>query len=213
MNIWQKNPFKFSLFRLICFLLSNQKLFFKIQTLPKFSIVIVSWNTPGLLLRQIRELSKIEKIPIEIILIDNGSSKLTQLFLNRINGLTIKRNQINIGYPKAVNQGLKMANAPIVVLLNSDALPLGNWSETLLNNFSNSKIKILGAKIINSNFSVQEAGNLLWSDGVCQRIGVNYPTDNFKVNRIGITDFCSACFLAIDKSILTEDIIFDENFS
>jgi GT2 family glycosyltransferase len=212
-NIWHKNPFKFSFFRLVCFLLTNQKIFFKSHSIPKFSIVIVSWNTPGLLLRQLRELSKIKKIPFEIILIDNGSSKLTQLFLNRINGLTIKRNNINVGYPKAVNQGLNLANAPILVLLNSDALPLGNWVDALLNNFLDPKIKILGAKIINSNFRVQEAGNLLWSDGVCQRIGVNYSTDNFKVNRIGITDFCSACFLAIDKSILAEGLIFDENFS
>ena len=212
-NIWHKNPFKFSFFRLVCFLLTNQKIFFKSHSIPKFSIVIVSWNTPGLLLRQLRELSKIKKIPFEIILIDNGSSKLTQLFLNRISGLTIKRNNINVGYPKAVNQGLNLANAPILVLLNSDALPLGNWVDALLNNFLDPKIKILGAKIINSNFRVQEAGNLLWSDGVCQRIGVNYSTDNFKVNRIGITDFCSACFLAIDKSILAEGLIFDENFS
>jgi GT2 family glycosyltransferase len=166
-----------------------------------------------LLLKQLREFSKIKKTPFEIILIDNGSSKLTQLLLSRISGLTIKQNQLNVGYPKAVNQSLELSKAPIVILLNSDALPLGNWVDLILKNFSDSKIKILGAKIINSKNRVQEAGNLIWSDGVCQRIGENYSINNFKVNRIGITDFCSACFLAIDKSILTEDLIFDENFS
>jgi GT2 family glycosyltransferase len=209
----RRNPFKFSIFHLVWFLLFNQKLNFYSHSNPKFSIIIISWNTPGLLLKQLREFSKIKKTPFEIILIDNGSSKLTQLLLSRISGLTIKQNQLNVGYPKAVNQSLELSKAPIVILLNSDALPLGNWVDLILKNFSDSKIKILGAKIINSKNRVQEAGNLIWSDGVCQRIGENYSINNFKVNRIGITDFCSACFLAIDKSILTEDLIFDENFS
>lgn len=208
-----KNPFKYSKLFFLIFIVLNRKLHFLPSNKPGISLIIVSWNTPALLLTQLKNLAGQRDDIFEIVLVDNGSSKLTQVLLSRISGITIKLNSINLGYAKGVNQGLKIAKAPIVVLLNSDALPLGNWSEALLNNFLDPKIKILGAKIINSNFRVQEAGNLLWSDGVCQRIGVNYSTDNFKVNRIGITDFCSACFLAIDKSILTEDIIFDENFS
>jgi GT2 family glycosyltransferase len=208
-----KNPFRYSKLFLLIFIVLNRKLHFSRSNKPRISIIIVSWNTPALLLAQLQNLARQKDDIFEIVLVDNGSSKLTQVLLSRISGISIKLNSSNLGYPKAVNQGLKLASAPIVVLLNSDALPLGTWAEALLKNFLNPKIKILGAKIINSEFRVQEAGNLLWSDGVCQRIGVHYSTANFKVNRLGITDFCSACFLAIDKSILTEDIIFDENFS
>ena len=207
------NPFRYNRLRFFVFIVFNMKIRFTRNIEPKFSIIIISWNTPALLFAQLQNLARQKDDIFEIVIVDNGSNKLTQVLLSRISGITIKLNSSNLGYPKGVNQGLKIANAPIVVLLNSDALPLANWAEAILNNFSNPKIKILGAKIINSNFRVQEAGNLLWGDGVCQRIGVNYSIANFKVNRVGITDFCSACFLAIDKSILTEDIIFDENFS
>jgi O-antigen biosynthesis protein len=208
-----KNPFRYSKLFFLIFIVLNRKLHFSHSNKPRISIIIVSWNTPALLLTQLQNLARQKDDIFEIVLVDNGSSKLTQVLLSRISGITIKLNSSNLGYPKGVNQGLKLTSAPIVVLLNSDALPLGTWTEALLNNFSDPKIKILGAKIINSKLRVQEAGNLLWRDGVCQRIGVEYSKDNFKVNRIGITDFCSACFLAIDKSILTEDLIFDENFT
>jgi GT2 family glycosyltransferase len=207
------NPFKWSRLRFFVFILLNMKIRFYDSSEPKFSIIIVSWNTPALLLAQLKNFSRQKDGIFEIVIVDNGSSKLTQMLLNRISGINIKLNSSNLGYPKGVNQGLKLTKAPIVILLNSDAIPLGNWTDALLKDFSDPKIKILGAKIIDSNFRIQESGNLLWNDGVCQRIGINYSIDNFRVNRLGITDFCSACFLAIDKTVLTDESIFDESFS
>lgn len=213
LKLMRKKNILFSKSRLYIYLLLNLKIRFTNFSNPKLSIIIVSFNTPELLLYQLLNLSRIKSTSFEIIIIDNGSKKFTQLLLNKMEGIVIKRNKSNLGFPKAVNQGYKLTKSPIIVLLNSDAIPIGNWADKLISNFEDPKIKILGAKIINSKFKIQEAGNLLWDDGICQRIAENYSIDSFKANRIGITDFCSACFLAIKKNILDEKGVFDEIYT
>jgi GT2 family glycosyltransferase/predicted SAM-dependent methyltransferase len=67
----------------------------------------------------------------EIILVDNGSDP-------PIEGATI-RNEINLGFPVAVNQGIKVAKGEFICLLNNDTVVPPGWSERLidgLNRFS-----------------------------------------------------------------------------
>jgi len=55
----------------------------------------------------------------DVIIIDNGSDELTRRKLADIDA-TVIRNETNIGYSKANNQGLKQAKDGIVVFLNND---------------------------------------------------------------------------------------------
>jgi len=66
-----------------------------------------------------------------LILIDNGSTE-------KIKEVCI-RNESNLGYPKAINQGLKQSTADFVLLLNSDTEVCENWTDLLKAPFNDDK--------------------------------------------------------------------------
>jgi GT2 family glycosyltransferase len=82
------------------------------------SIIIVSFNTKDLLKRCL------ESLPLssEIIIVDNGSIDGAVEMLKKIKEPKIKiiENKENLGFAKAVNQGLKKAKGEYLLLLNSD---------------------------------------------------------------------------------------------
>ncbi|MDD5169792.1 MAG: glycosyltransferase, partial [Syntrophales bacterium] len=66
----------------------------------------------------------------EIVLVDNGSSP---------SGLPVDcmahqliRNETNLGFPKAVNQGIRAAKGDIICLLNNDVICTPQWADRLL---------------------------------------------------------------------------------
>ncbi len=83
--------------------------------MEKISVIIVSWNVLDSLKRCLASLKATGYPHLEIIVIDNastdGSDKLA----------TIKNSE-NIGFPKAVNMGLKKATGEYLVLLNPDTI-------------------------------------------------------------------------------------------
>jgi GT2 family glycosyltransferase/predicted SAM-dependent methyltransferase len=60
----------------------------------------------------------------EIIVVDNGSCP-------HIEGATI-RNETNLGFPVAVNQGIGAAKGDVICLLNNDVIVTPGWAERLL---------------------------------------------------------------------------------
>jgi len=60
----------------------------------------------------------------ELILVDNGSDP-------PFPGSTI-RNETNLGFPAAVNQGIKAAKGDIIILLNNDTIVTPHWAERLM---------------------------------------------------------------------------------
>lgn len=82
------------------------------------SIIIVSFNTKDLLKRCLESLPSFS----EIIVVDNDSVDGTVEMLEKIKGSKIKiiKNKENVGFAKAVNQGLRQAKGEFILLLNSD---------------------------------------------------------------------------------------------
>ena len=73
----------------------------------------------------------------EIILIDNGSSKEEINKLKFFPGswnwkINIIRNEINKGFPAAVNQGFTEATGDIICVLNNDLVVTPDWAEHLI---------------------------------------------------------------------------------
>lgn len=70
--------------------------------------------------------------PYRLILIDNGSEEMTQTYLVSLrNGAGINaeliRNEKNLGFPKAVNQGFEASNSSYICLLNNDTIVTDGW--------------------------------------------------------------------------------------
>lgn len=67
----------------------------------------------------------------EIVLVDNGSSPPAADVIPAITGRHL-RNEVNLGFPVAVNQGVRAALGDVICLLNNDCIVTPGWSERLM---------------------------------------------------------------------------------
>lgn len=86
---------------------------------------------------------------IKIIFINDLSDEKTTLWLRNVcqnyENIFLIENFQNLGYTQAVNTGLKVSEAPYVVLLNSDTIVTKGWLEKMLTCMESSeKIGIVG---------------------------------------------------------------------
>ncbi len=91
---------------------------------PDLSIIILSWNTLELTRACLRELSRCrERSPLryEILVIENASEDGSlEMIRDEFPDVRLYRNPENLGYARAVNQGLRLATGRRLVLLGSD---------------------------------------------------------------------------------------------
>ena len=67
----------------------------------------------------------------EIIIVDNGSNPSCPKYCD-----ILIRNETNLGFPVAVNQGIRAATGDTIVILNNDCIVTPNWLEILLSRLS-----------------------------------------------------------------------------
>lgn len=86
-------------------------------------LVIVNWNSGYYLSKCIQSvLSRVnEKIIANIFIIDNNSSDDSILSLPSHPKILVVKNNINLGFAKACNQGFKLCTSSFILLLNPDA--------------------------------------------------------------------------------------------
>ncbi|HWY86284.1 MAG TPA: glycosyltransferase, partial [Gemmataceae bacterium] len=122
------------------------------------SIIIPCWNQADMTRGCLESLVRHTRTPFEIILIDNGSSdgtaelcaefaKTVERVSNRLGDLPVGnrhhenpylqrfeviRNETNLGFAAATNQGLARARGSYLVLLNNDTVVTESWLERLI---------------------------------------------------------------------------------
>ncbi|MBN1354210.1 MAG: glycosyltransferase family 2 protein [Candidatus Omnitrophica bacterium] len=97
----------------------------------KCDIIIPVWNEPESTKKCIDRLKACTRYPYSLIVIDNGSNGPTRRYLESLKNLFSEffliRNDTNLGFVKAVNQGMKVSQSPYLCLLNNDAYVTDNW--------------------------------------------------------------------------------------
>ncbi len=90
---------------------------------PELSIVIVNWNTAGLLRACLESiLTDPRDLECEIIVVDNASrDDSVAMIKKQFSRVKLVENQENLGFARANNQALRLAQGRFVLLLNSDA--------------------------------------------------------------------------------------------
>jgi GT2 family glycosyltransferase len=93
--------------------------------------VVVSYNTREHLLRCLASLGTV-RLPVEVVVVDNASTDGSADAVTRaFPAARVLRNAENAGFGRASNQGIALATAPYVLLLNSDAEVRAGAVETL----------------------------------------------------------------------------------
>jgi len=99
---------------------------------PICDIIIPIWNQKDVTRRCLESLLAFTHEPIRFILIDNASGRPTQRFLEQFQThasvpVQLIRNDRNLGFIRASNQGILAASAPWICLLNNDTTVTPGW--------------------------------------------------------------------------------------
>jgi GT2 family glycosyltransferase len=124
------------------------------------SIIIVNYNVKEFLQNLIHSIHKAaQNLTYEIIIIDNASSDGSVEFISeKFPEIKLIPNDVNLGFGKANNQGLKIAKGNYILLINPDSLVSEDTFSKLISFFENHPgVGLASCKILNPDGTLQLA--------------------------------------------------------
>jgi GT2 family glycosyltransferase len=94
----------------------------------------------------------------EVIVIDNASSDETPEMLESFPWVRVVRNERNLGFAGANNQGARLATGRFLVLLNNDTQGLPGWLAAMLRVAADPQVGVVGARLLYPDDTIQHAG-------------------------------------------------------
>jgi O-antigen biosynthesis protein len=140
--------------------------------LPLVSVIIPTKDRCELLQKCIDGLvNRTNYKPLEIVIVDNGSSKPDALdFLSDLKtrpGFLIIQDNSSFNFSRLVNRGVAASSGEICVLLNNDVDVINaDWLDELVSHASRPDVGAVGAKLYYSDDTLQHGGVILGIGGV-----------------------------------------------
>lgn len=128
--------------------------------MAKISIIILSWNTRDLLARCLDSIDQHKgEIQLEIIVVDNASTDGSQAMLKeKYPQIALLINNQNLGFAKANNQAMQVAQGDYFLLWNSDAFATPGAIQSLLHLAEKEpRAAIVGAQLRNADNTFQSS--------------------------------------------------------
>ncbi len=163
-------------------------------------------------------LASIAKAPLhrsfEIIVMDDSSPEPASVALAPVTGVRIVRNAANLGFIGNVNAAATHARGEWLIILNNDTVVRPGSLDALIDTFAAHKnVGLVGAKLLNADGSVQEAGGIVWRDGSAWNWGRGEHCDDPRFNFVRNADFCSGAALAITRELFANMGGFDPHYA
>lgn len=181
---------------------------------PIVSIVIPVHDGVWITYRCLRALQRNnDKVPFEIIVVDDASTDQTRHLLQNIRGVRVIRNTKNLGYLKSTNLGASHARGKYIALLNNDTEPISSWLDELVSLIeSDSSIAIAGSTLIFGDGRLQESGGQIFSNANAWNLGRGLDPSKAEFKFVREVDYCSAASVLIRADFWQEMNGFDERY-
>lgn len=182
---------------------------------PDISFVIPVWNHWRYTYACLAAIARnVRGTTYEVVVVDNGSSDETPRLLSRVGNLRVVRNETNLGFLRASNQGAAVARGRHLLFLNNDTHLLSGTVGALLSTIdSDPTIGAVGGRMIFLNGRLQEAGSIVWSDGSCLGYGRNDDPFDPQYSYVRVVDYCSAAMLLTRRDLFLRAGGFDERYA
>lgn len=113
------------------------------------SIVIVHYNGESLLDACLASVEAQPYRPVEVILVDNGSSDgSVAMVRNKYPGVRVLAQGTNLGFAEGNNRGVEAATGEYVVLLNNDTEVTAEWLPGLLEYMEDPAVAVVTSKVV-----------------------------------------------------------------
>jgi len=181
---------------------------------PDVTVVVVTFNRWDLTRQGLSLLTELTDPRYEVVVVDNASTDGTADELDRVAGASILRNQRNLGFGPACNQGAAMARGRHIVFLNSDAWVRTGWLEPLVETAdADGGVAAVASRLLYPDGRLQEAGSIVWRDARVRNYGDgDIPTRPEYLFRRTV-DYASAACLLVKRSAFVAIGGFDPRFA
>jgi GT2 family glycosyltransferase len=165
-------------------------------------------------LRAIARATDRNVVPYEVIVVfQQMTERAVEAFTASFTDIRALRPRVNLGFGGGNNFAARYARGRYLVLLNDDAVPQPGWLERLVDAAErDSSIGAVGSRILFPDWTVQEAGSILWSDGSCYPVGRGDRPGAVRYAYVRPVDFCSANGLLVRRDTFERAGGFDPRF-
>ncbi|MDI9615098.1 glycosyltransferase family 2 protein [Methanothermobacter sp.] len=173
----------------------------------KASVIIVTYNHSEYIENCVK--SVLSNNPLEIIVVDNGSTDGTLEILETMSEVRVVSGHGNVGYGAGNNIGVTVARGEYVVILNPDTLVEENWLEELLKPLeSHEKLVTTPKFLLFDGSKINGAGLIVHFTGLSFLRGLNADKDEFSKKEF-VNGIAGECFAMRRDDYLK--LKFDEN--
>jgi GT2 family glycosyltransferase len=188
---------------------------FPAATEPRVSIIIAVYNRVGHTYRCLKSiLEKTSDIPFEIIVVDDGSTDETKRLSEKVRNIQLIRSEFNLGFVRECNRGAEKARGEYLLFLNNDTEVSEGWLKAMVGLMENDRtVGVVGAKLVFPEGFLQEAGSIVWSDGMTSGYGRGEDPESPSFCYQKEVDYCSGACLLIRKRLFFDLGRFDEIYA
>lgn len=163
------------------------------------SVVIPVLNEEKRISDTLEALSNGTQTPLEIIVVDGGSSDHTVSIIKQYYPDVILLRNPDRTAAAGRNIGIKKAKGDVVAFTDGDCIVDKNWLKNIKNYFEENKIDGLGGKVLNAepeNHYEEYWGNLAWN------LIMNFPDTSYEVQEKKLNDAFVTANCAYKKELL-----------
>lgn len=180
-------------------------------------VIVLTCNNEKLIFSCLSQLTRLKKgnFKISIIVVDNGSKDRTiQLVKNKFPKVILITNQVNYGFAKGINYGLKLAyqqSADYLLLLNDDVIVSDDFVFQLVSHAEKKSYFICGPKI-------KTVDNKIWSlGGLIDKLHfsgslIGLGEDDRRKNKDVSVDFISGTAMLVNRAVFQKIGFLDEDY-
>jgi len=186
-----------------------------VETRCRVNIVIPNWNGMAWIPVCLDSVFAQDFSDFDVTVVDNGSDDGSVGWIaEKYPQVNIIRNDTNLGFAVAVNQGIAAGSGEYVVLLNTDTMPRKNWLGTLVRamDAADANVGGLASKMLlfADNGLIENAGDILSWYGETLKRGYGEAADNYAED-CEVFSVCAGAAL-YRRSCLDAVSGFDERF-
>ncbi len=152
--------------------------------------------------------------PIEVIVVDDAWNGEDNHRLKQVPGIRLIRNETNLGYLHSCNKAAAAAKGHYLLFLNNDTEVSESWLEPMVSLFrQRPDTGADGAKLLNPDGSLQEAGGIIWRDASGWNFGRSDDPSKPAYNYVREVDYCSAAALMVERQVFANLGGFDKIYA
>ena len=182
---------------------------------PQVSLVIPVHSGATLTQRCLEAIrDNTSEVSYEVVIVDDAADAETKALLPKVRGAKIVTNEANAGYQESVRRGAAEARGEWLVLCNNDIQPQLGWLVSMLACAQSADdIGIVTPKYLYPDYSLNEAGGVIWRDGTGGNYGRGDAPGDFRYEFRREVDYGSAAALMVSADFWRDVGGFDRRFA